>query len=101
MEQYKLHDFVHNGYVLVEICKGMYGLPEAVIITNERLAYHLAEFGYAPTKHTPGLFTHADITFFLVIDDFGVNNVGREHAEHPVKTFQSIYTTKCLYGSIR
>jgi hypothetical protein len=27
MEQYQLHDLVHNGYVLVEIRKGMYGLP--------------------------------------------------------------------------
>ena len=33
IDKYSLHCIVKNGYVRVEICKGMYGLKDAVIIT--------------------------------------------------------------------
>jgi hypothetical protein len=42
MQNYQLHDKVHNGYVLVEIRKGMCGLPQAGIIAKNRLVKHLA-----------------------------------------------------------
>jgi hypothetical protein len=29
IDQYHLLDLVHNGFVLVEISRGMYGLPQA------------------------------------------------------------------------
>ena len=35
MDQYNLSPFVVNGFVLVEIRIGMYGLPQAGIITNK------------------------------------------------------------------
>ena len=94
MEQYKLEPLVHNGYVLVEIRKGMYGLPQAGIIANERLVKHLQTYEYTPTAHTPGLFTHKDrpICFCLTVDDFGVKYVGREHAEHLIQSLQDLYT---------
>jgi len=73
-EQYKLAGFVHNGAVYVEITKGMYGLPQAGRIANDRLTAFLAPYGYAPVPITPGLWKHAsrDVTFSLVVDDFGV-----------------------------
>jgi hypothetical protein len=94
MEQYQLADIAHNGYVLVEIRKGMYGLPQAGIIANTRLAQHLKTQGYSLTPHTPGLFTHETrpITFCLVVDDFGVKYIGKEHAEHLAKTLEKLYT---------
>ena len=58
MEIYQLADIMHNGYVPVEIRKGMDGLLQAGIITNTRLALHLKTQGYSPMTHTPGLFTH-------------------------------------------
>jgi hypothetical protein len=92
--KYKLAGLVYNNYVLVEIRKGMYGLPQAGILAHDRLVDHLAKHGYFPTKHTPGLFTHTTrpISFSLVVDDFGVKYVGREHAEHLVTTLQLLYT---------
>jgi hypothetical protein len=43
------------------------------------------EHGYFQHRHTPGLWAHGrshPIQFTLVVDDFGVKYVGKEHAEH-------------------
>jgi hypothetical protein len=48
--QYNLKSLVHNGLVYIEIRKGMYGLPQAGILANKKLAKHLARFGYFPTN---------------------------------------------------
>jgi hypothetical protein len=79
--------------VYIEIQKGMYGLPQAGILTNELLQRNLAKYGYRPTQHTHGLWkndTHP-ISFSLVVDDFGVKYVGREHAEHLMECFKKNY----------
>jgi hypothetical protein len=84
IDQYHLLAIVHNGYVYVEINKGMYGLPQAGRIANDELVPYLAQHGYHQCEHTPGLFRHdtRPILFSLVVDDFGVQYVGRENAEH-------------------
>jgi hypothetical protein len=94
MEQYNLHGLVHNGHVIVEIRKGMYGLPHAGLIANERLVKHLAKSGYVPAKRTPGLFKHITrpVTFALTVDDFGIKYVGREHCQHLFDCIASLYT---------
>jgi hypothetical protein len=62
----------------------MYGLPQAGNLTNKLLQRNRAKDGYRLTTHTHGLWTEdtCPITFSLVVDDFGVKHVGREHAEH-------------------
>jgi hypothetical protein len=94
MQQYKLAALVKRDRVLVEIRKGMYGLPQAGIIANTRLRAHLATWGYRPCASTPGLFRHdtRPITFCLVVDDFGIKSVRRQHADHLLKCLESIYT---------
>jgi hypothetical protein len=84
MDEYNLHALVHNGYLYVEVRKGMYGLPQAEILDNVLLAKRLAKYGYIPVPHTHGLWTHKwrPIKFSLVVDDFGVMYDGREHDEH-------------------
>jgi hypothetical protein len=84
MDEYNLHALVHNGYLYVEVRKGMNGLPQAGLLANVLLAKRLAKHGYSPVPHTHGLWTHKwrRIKFSLVVDDFGVMYVGREHAEH-------------------
>lgn len=92
--QYNLQELEQNGFVLVEIRKGMYGLPQAGIIANVRLVAHLKQFGYYPCQHTPGLFQHdtRPVTFCLVVDDFGIKYVGEEHAHHLLDCLRQIYT---------
>jgi hypothetical protein len=77
---------------LAEIRKGCYGLPQAGILAYERLLKHLRANDYHPTN-VPGLFRHRTrpVTFSLVVDDFGVKYVGREHAQHLVDTLSSLY----------
>ena len=54
MEQYKLQDKIHNGFVFCKIKRGMYGLPQAGLIAQELLAKRLGEHGYYQSKRTPG-----------------------------------------------
>jgi hypothetical protein len=68
----------------------MYGLPQAGILANKRLAKKLGKDGYYQCRHTPGLWRHTTrpITFALVVDDFAVKYVGHEHAQHLLSLLQ-------------
>jgi hypothetical protein len=71
-------DKVLDGYVYMEIRKGMYGLPQAGVL--ERLARH----GYFEQPHTPGLWKQVSrpVWFNLCVDDFGIKYIGRTHLQH-------------------
>jgi hypothetical protein len=94
IDKYDLIEIAQDGKVYIEIQKGMYGLPHTGILTNELLQHNLAKDGYRPTQHTHGLWKHdtRPISFSLVVDDFGVKYVGREHAEHLMKCIKKIIT---------
>jgi hypothetical protein len=50
-QEYKLMSLVtQDGYVYCEITRGMYGLPQAGIITQELLEKRLAEYRYHQSK---------------------------------------------------
>jgi hypothetical protein len=91
---YGLEAIAVNGFVYCEINKGMYGLPQAAILANDDLVFHLEKHGYVQSPHTPGLLTHntLPISFCLVVDDFGVKYVGKEHARHLIEVFQRMCT---------
>ena len=90
MKQYNLAPLVHNGYVYVEIRKGMYGLPQAGRLANDELVKHLDSHGYVQDEHTHALFTHRTrpISFCLTVDDFGIKYVGKQHAKHLIKSLR-------------
>ena len=95
INEYNLRDFVdENGFVYMEINKGMYGLLQAGILANRQLTKFLAPDGDHPCTFTPGLWKHKDrpILFTLVVDDFGIKYVGHPHAEHLLKVLQEHYT---------
>jgi hypothetical protein len=83
IEQYNLRPLFHNGYVYVEIRRGMYGLPQAGRIANDQLIALLKPHGYAPLPLTHGLWRHhtRDIVFSLVVDDFGIRYTDRADAQ--------------------
>ena len=84
LSQYNLRDIAVVGWVYCEIKKGMYGLPHAGKISNDRLVKHLQPHGYAPVTHTPGLWKHhtRNITFTLMVDDFGIKYTNLEDVTH-------------------
>jgi hypothetical protein len=84
IQKYNLNALAVDGWVYIEIRKGMYGLKQAGLLANHLLQTRLAPFGYYPARHTPGLWLHKThhISFTLVVDDFKVKYVGKQHAEH-------------------
>ena len=95
IEQYDLRSLVcPNGWIYMEIRICMPGLKQAIRIANKRLKTHITQFGYAPAPHTTALWKHAtcDITFSLVVDNFGVKYVGKENADHMIQSLKKQYT---------
>jgi hypothetical protein len=94
VQKYNLNALAVDGWVYIEIRKGMYGLKQEGLLANQLLQTRLAPFGYYPARHTPGLWLHktGPICFTLVVDDFAVTYVGKQHAEHLrnalLKTFE-------------
>ena len=49
IQQYGLKALVCNGPIYMEITKGLYGLPQAGKLANDKLQNHLAKHGYIPS----------------------------------------------------
>ena len=84
IEHYSLCNKALNSYVYTEICKGMYGLPQASILASKLLKKCLARHGYFKQPHTPGLWKHESrpVWFNLAVDDFGIKYIGEDNLQH-------------------
>ena len=93
VEQYNLLQHAKNGMVHIEMRRAVWGLPQAGILANKKLRRKLAPHGYHEHANTPGLWYHdtRPISFTLVVDDFGVKYVGKEHADHLITCLQKTY----------
>jgi hypothetical protein len=107
VQKYRLNALAVDGWVYIEIRKGMYGLKQAALLANQLLQTRLAPFGYYPARHTPGLWLHhtRPISFTLVVDDFAVKYVGKQHTEHLrnalLKTYElTTYWAGTVYSGI-
>jgi hypothetical protein len=78
---------------MVRIKKGIYGLPQAGRLAQEKLINLLSRHGYIQAPNTPCLFRHTDhdVTFTLVVDDFGIKYQRREHALHLLAAIREEY----------
>jgi hypothetical protein len=97
--RYNIAALEHNGRVLCRINKGIYGLPQAGRLAQDRLIAHLATHGYHQTS-TPLLFRHVTrpISFTLIVDDFGILTVGDEHVEHLLAALRELYAITVDYA---
>jgi hypothetical protein len=84
IQEYQLLTLLHNGFIYIQIDKGMYGLPQAGILANQLLARRIGKHGYFQCRHTPGLWRHTTrpILFTLVVDDFAIQYTGKDQANH-------------------
>ena len=91
IQHYNLQEKALNGYVYMEIRRGMYGLPQAGILANKLLRKRLGRHGYFEVQHTPGLWKHISrpVWFNLCVDDFSVKYIGDENLKH---LFQALRT---------
>jgi hypothetical protein len=71
----------------------MYGLPQAGIIAQELLKEQLKKTGCTQSKFTPGYWKHewCPISFTLVVDNFGVKYIGKEHVMHLIRVLKEHY----------
>jgi hypothetical protein len=91
--EHDLLPLVHKGFVYAEVRRGMYGLPQAGRIANDRLTAFLAPKGYAPVPVTPGLWRHdkSDLAFTLVVDDFGIKYTNPQDVKDLMSTLNELY----------
>jgi hypothetical protein len=93
INKYNLRAMGVDGWVYIEITKGMYGLKQAGMLSNHFLQKRLAPFGYYPARHTPGLWLHKTrpMIFSLIVDDFAVEYMGKDNAGHLRNDLLRIY----------
>jgi hypothetical protein len=93
IQKYNLNALAVDGWVYIEIRKGMYGFKQAGLLANQLLQTRLAPFSYYPARHTPGLWLHKTrpISFTLVVDNLGSKYVDKQHAEHLRNTLLRTY----------
>jgi hypothetical protein len=84
IQKYNFNALAVDGWVYIEILKGMYGLKQVGLLVNQLLQTRFAPLGYYPARHTLGLWLHKTrpISFTLIVDYFAVKYVGKQHAEH-------------------
>jgi hypothetical protein len=71
----------------------VWGLPQAGILANKHHCRKLAPFGYYKSTNNPGLWRHKfkPITFFLVVDNFGVKFVNKADVDHLISSIKQAY----------
>ncbi len=101
---YNLHELVMpDSWVYIEICKGMYGLPQAGILANQLLEKRLAAKEYYQCQHTLGQWQHMwrTIMFCLVIDNFSIKVTNIADFKHLKEALEEHYTVAVYYkGSL-
>ena len=68
----------------------MYVLVQSVIITNTSIKEHPLTFGYEHVPVTPGLYSNNtnDITFTMVVDNFGIKYIIKKCSEDLINALQ-------------
>ena len=85
--------FDKNGFVYLKIRRGMYGLLQAGILSQQLLGKQLNNKGLSQDNLVPGLWIHSwrPITFTLCVDDFGVKYVGKQHSAYLIAILKEHY----------
>ena len=79
IQQYHLRNKMRNGFIYLEIRRGIYGLPQAGVISNKYFKEKLPPHGYYEVPHTPVLWRHISrpVQFRFISDNFGVKYFGK------------------------
>ena len=84
IEEYILSDTAQNGWIYFEILRGCHRLSQSGRLANDLLCTRLEKSDYYEAATTPGLWCYKwrPIQFVLLVDDFGIEYVGKKHALH-------------------
>ena len=95
IEHYNLNEKADSkGFIYIRCKHGMYGLPHAGIIAQKLLKERLEKHEYTQSDMMPIFWKHETrpISFTLLVDDFGVKYVGKEHADLFIDALKEHYT---------
>jgi hypothetical protein len=98
IREYKLREkATKNGSIYIRAKRGMYSLSQAGLLANKLLEKRLNKHRYQQSKLVPGLWKHytRPIQFTLVVNDFGIKYVGKEHAQHLENALEEHYKLTC------
>ena len=86
-------DYPGDGFIYLEICKGMYVFTQYLHLVNDMLTERLTPKRYFQCKNTPGLWYHKRIPifFFLVVDESGVKYLSKWHSDHLIKYIMEFF----------
>ena len=93
---YQLQSFIQNQTMYCSVHKTHYGLPQAGILSQQRLFQHLKEHGYFQLPMIPSVFRNesGSIRFTLVVDDFAVVWKEQRDIDHLITTLTKLYSVK-------
>ena len=93
IDKYYLINKQCDGYLYVQIEKGIYGLVQSGIIAHKAIKEHIQPYGCAPAKITQGLWAHKyrDIHFTIMVDDLGIRYRNKKYTDHLISALQSKY----------
>ena len=94
IQENDLRKKVRNSFIYLEIRRSIYGSPQAGMLSNKYLKEKLPPHRYYEAPCTPNLWKHIyrTLQFSLVVDNFGVKYVGKEHVYHLILTLKSEFT---------
>ena len=94
IQEYDLWKKVRNSFIYLEIRRSIYGSPQADMLSNKYLKDKLPPHIYyeAPCTHNLWKHIYRTLQFSLVVDNFGVKYVGKEHVDHLILTLKSEFT---------
>ncbi len=99
---------MQHGFIYLKMRRAVWGLPQAVILANKLLQKRLLPHGYYECANTPGLWKHKTrpILLMLVVDNFGIKYVSKEHVNHHIWCIKQKYEltedwTGNLYSGIQ
>ena len=96
IKYYNLDTLIVDGYVYAQINRAWYGLKKGGKIAHDNLFQHLKQHGCVCAGVTDGLFKHVtqDISFTLVVEDFGIKYTREADVQHLIKIMRKKYTFK-------
>ena len=79
-----------NGWIYMEIRRGMTGLKQAVKIAQDRINNHIENVYYFSYQRTPSVLIHKTqlISFKQVVHNFGIKYSVKHHAQHIINRLQ-------------
>ena len=92
----KLDTIVDNGFIYAKINKAWYGLKQSGKIAHNNLVKHLNKYDYVQAEHIDGVFVHKlwDISFTLVVDNFGIKYTNKDDGNYLISIMRSKYKFK-------